>query len=86
MIRTELSKHPVAYAILCIGLVSGVVSFLIAWPDHFLQRMVIVALCGFYVLWGVVTHHVANTRTAKTVLEYLGMSLLGGTLLFFLTL
>lgn len=85
MIR-ELGKHKLAYLILILGLIAGVVLFLGAWPDRFLQRAIALSLAGFYFIWGVLTHFKARRITRQVIFEYLGVSILAGLLLFLVTL
>lgn len=84
--KHELMHHKVAYLILCLGLSALILTFLAVWPDRILQRGVIVALAGFYFLWGCVTHLHTTTLTRRVVYEYASMSLLAGTLLMLITL
>lgn len=81
----ELKKHTIAYIILVLFLVLGVVLFLGAWPDKNLQRLIGVSIGIFYLIWGILTHlHSANI-TQKIVLEYLGVSALASLLLILIT-
>ncbi|MBU0576894.1 hypothetical protein KJ654_04550 [Patescibacteria group bacterium] len=82
----ELNKHKLAYIILIIGLVLGVILFLGAWPDRQTQRMVAISIAVFYLLWGVLTHFKTNQITGRVVLEYLGIGTLAGLLLILVTL
>jgi hypothetical protein len=81
----ELKNHKLAYSILVVGLILGVVLFLGAWPDRNLQRITAVVMAIFYVLWGVITHFKTNHITKKVILEYLGVGLLAGLLLTLVT-
>jgi hypothetical protein len=40
----------------------------------------------FYLFWGIVHHLKTNRLTKKVVLEYLGVSVLAGCLMFLITL
>ncbi len=81
----ELNKHKLAYLILVIGLVLGIILFLGSWPDRRLQRIVAVGISTFYVMWGILTHVKADHITKKVVLEYLGVGVLAGLLLVLIT-
>ena len=84
--RRELFRHKLAYLILIIGLMLLTILFLAAWPNPWLQRIVVVAMSAFYVLWGVVTHLHADKITRRIVYEYLSMGVLAGMILFLVTL
>ena len=83
--KNELFKHKLAYTILLIGLAVFVVSFLMAWPDHFLQRLIILSVAIFYFLWGVITHFKAEHISRGIILEYAGMATLASVLLLLIT-
>jgi hypothetical protein len=84
--RKLLARHKLAYSLLIAGL--SFFSFLIytAWPNRVAQRNLIMALVGFYFLWGSLTHFKSYKLTIRVVLEYLGVSLLAGLLLILITL
>ncbi|MBU0579258.1 hypothetical protein KKE34_04095 [Patescibacteria group bacterium] len=82
----ELNKHKLAYLVLAVGLVLGVVLFLGAWPDRRLQRIVAIGISIFYLLWGISTHFKSNQIDKKIVLEYAGVGALAGLLLVLVTL
>jgi hypothetical protein len=83
--KTELFNHKIAYASLFMGLTGLIVLFFGVWPDRVLQRLVIVALCSFYAVWGVMTHLHVVRLSKRVVYEYLGVSALAGIILFFIT-
>lgn len=84
--KKELSKHTLAYLILCAGFAMFLTLFLGAWPDHDLQRVIIAALVVFYFAWGVVTHVKTTTFTKRVALEYGVVAILGGIFLLILTI
>ncbi|MFZ1721694.1 MAG: hypothetical protein WAU07_04265 [Microgenomates group bacterium] len=86
MIRTEIKRHPAAYAILLIGLLGFLYAFLGAWPDRFVQQILIVAVGTFYFIWGIATHLSAEHITKRIVGEYLAVALLVCVLLLAVTL
>jgi len=86
MIRKELQRHPFAYVILFGGLALLGATFLHVWPDKILQRAIIGCMVLFYLVWGLVTHVTAEHLTHRIFAEYLMVSLLGGIVLFVVTL
>lgn len=82
----ELSRHKIAYAILVTLLITHVVLFYLAWPNHTVERFVIFSLAVSYFCWGVFAHVKTNRITKAIVREYLFVSLLGGMILLLLTL
>jgi len=84
--RKEITKHTLAYALLFAGFSMFLALFLAAWPDHVLQRIVIVSLVLFYFVWGVVTHVKTTAFTKHVALEYGAVAILGGIFLLILTI
>lgn len=85
MLLPELTKHPVAYAVLSTGTVIFLGTFFAVWPNHFYERIVILSYALFYFLWGVITHRSKNLITTNIVKEYGLIALLGALLLLMLT-
>lgn len=83
--KKELNEHKLAYAILASGLLMGVACFMIVWPDRVLQRIVAVSMCGFYILWGVITHLHTERISKKVIAEYVSIASLAGFVLLLLT-
>lgn len=83
--RDELAKHKLAYAVLILFLGLCGFLFLAVWPDRIYQRYLIALMMTFYFLWGVVTHFKNKKLTHKVFLEYLGVSILAGSLLLIIT-
>lgn len=83
--KNELLRHKLAYAVLLTGILIFVVLFLAAWPDRWLQRLVILGLTFYYFAWGVLTHFKTQTITKSVVWEYGMVSLLAGVLLLLIT-
>lgn len=82
----ELFKHKLAYALLLVGMVVLIGLFMAAWPDRMWQRIVAVVFALYYILWGLFTHFKADRITPHIMYEYLGIGLLGGSILLVLTL
>jgi hypothetical protein len=84
--RSEFKRHRLAYFVLITGIIIFIISFLGAWPNHWIQRMVAVGLAVFYFLWGVLTHFKTKAITREVILEYGSVSFLAGLILFLITL
>ncbi len=84
--KQELLNHKVAYLTLCLVLLAFIAAFLGSWPNIVAQRVIIIALAGYYFLWGVVTHVNTKTLSARVALEYGCVAVLGGVILTALTL
>lgn len=83
--KYELWHHKLAYVILILGLVSATILFLATWPNHFLQRIVVLGASVSYLLWGVTLHLVTKRITRKIILEYVTVAALGGLMLLAIT-
>jgi len=84
--RQELLSHKLSYSALIIFLAIISFLFLAAWPDIHYQRYLVLLLSTFYFFWGILVHLKRKELNSKIVLEYLGVSLLAGSLLFLVTL
>jgi len=84
--RNEFQRHQLAYIILMIGIMIFIFSFLGAWPNRIIQRVIVLAMSIFYFLWGILTHFKSRTITKEVILEYGSVSLLAGILLILITL
>ncbi len=84
--RQEFLHHKIAYLVLIIFL--GLISFLYlaAWPDIIYQRYLILLMAVFYFFWGVINHFKTDRVNKKIILEYLGISVLAGSLMFLVTI
>lgn len=85
-IRPEVTKHALAYTILVLGLSMIMFLFFAVWPNRIAQRYVILVLSSFYLFWGVIAHVKTEHLTLRVIAEYSAVSILGGMLLFFVTL
>ncbi len=81
----EIKRHQLAYFLLVVGLILGVVLFLGSWPDRKLQRIVAVGIATFYFLWGALVHLKEKYTYKRIMLEYLGVSVLVSLLLILIT-
>ncbi len=82
----ELKEHKLAYIVLIVALLLGLVLFLGAWPDRRLQRLVAGSIALFYFLWGIITHFKSKRLTMRIVLEYFAVSTVAGLLMVLITL
>jgi len=84
--KEELFKHKLAYFILISFFSLTGFLFLASWPDIYYQRYLVVLMATFYFFWGIVTHVKSKKITKKITIEYLGVSVLAGLLLFLITI
>lgn len=84
--RKEFLQHKLSYLALMIFL--GLIGFLFlaAWPDVVYQRYLVLLLSFFYFCWGLLIHFKRKQLSSRIVFEYVGVSLLAGSLLFLITL
>jgi FtsH-binding integral membrane protein len=81
----QFKQHRLAYAVLILFMALAGFLFLAVWPDRIYQRYLILVMMAFYFFWGLVTHFKTDKLNSKIFLEYLGVSLLAGLLLFLVT-
>ncbi len=86
MMKRELFSHKLSYATLIIFLGLAGFLFLAAWPDRAYQRYLTVFLSVFYLFWGVVVHLKRKELSSQIFFEYLGASVLAGSILYLITL
>lgn len=79
----KLRKHLGHYISLLIILSLGLFLTLLAAPNIKLQGMIVILTIFFYVSWGILHHYINHELTAKIVVEYVLIGLLGLALLFF---
>ena len=84
--KQEFLKHKLAYIVLVLFLFLIAFLFLAAWPDIVYQRYLILMASTFYFFWGMINHFKEKKITKKIVLEYVGISVLAGSLMFLITL
>lgn len=85
-IRPELAKHWIAYLILIFGLTMIIFGFFAVWPNKVAQRYMILILSAFYLFWGMLAHVKTRKFTIRVIAEYIGITLLGGSLLLVVSL
>lgn len=84
--KQELKAHWKAYLSLALALgIFAVVFFLYHYEKH-VQQAAIVGIVLYYSLWGIITHTKATHITFKLAFEYISVAILGGTILFLLTI
>lgn len=86
MMKRELLNHKLSYSALILFLSLAGFLFFAAWPDRSYQRYLIVFLSVFYLFWGVVVHLKRKELSSQIFLEYLGASVLAGSILYLITL
>lgn len=75
--------HPGYHISLIAILVAGVLIISFSTDKSF-QLLTLILTAFFYVLWGVIHHHLHHDLTAKIVVEYVLMGALGISLVFLL--
>ena len=80
----NFKKHLGYYLSLITILVLGLVLVLLASPNIDLQVIITLLTVFFYILWGLFHHLTNHELTAKIVIEYVLVGVLGVSILFFL--
>lgn len=80
----NFKKHLGYYLSLITILVLGLVLILLASPNIDLQVIITLLTVFFYILWGLFHHLTNHELTAKIVIEYVLVGVLGVSILFFL--
>ena len=73
----QFSEH---YSVLAFILATGLIALFFFRYNSDMQRIVLWATIGSYVLWGVGHHYLRKDLTFKIVLEYFLVALIGGLL------
>jgi len=60
--------------------------FFAVWPNKVAQRYMILILSAFYLFWGMLAHVKTRKFTIRVIAEYIGITLLGGSLLLVVSL
>jgi hypothetical protein len=80
---TNLKSHKAYYLLLAGMQAAGFILVLFAKGDKQLVMMYIIMSTCFYFIWALAHHYVNHDLHAKVVLEYLLMSILGITVMYF---
>ena len=80
----KLQKHFGYYLSLMAILGLGLALILLTSPNIKLQSLVILLTVFFYVLWGVLHHLINHELSARIVIEYILIGVLGLSILFFM--
>lgn len=81
----EFMDHRLAYVVLCLIIIAGVVGYLLAWPQAWWQRVVALVWASSYFVWGLVFHLHSKKITKQVIWEYAFFSMLILTMLSLLT-
>lgn len=79
----KFKKHIGYYLSLSIILMLGLLLTFLATPNFILQTITILITILFYILWGMLHHLINHELTAKIMIEYILIGLLGISILFF---
>lgn len=85
-LHREFSQHRWAYIFLVVVMIIATLMFMAVWPSRTGQRLVGVGVALFYLSWGLFTHWRAKHISRHVIYEYVAVALLGGLLLFMVTL
>ena len=80
----KFKKHLAYYLSLCLILSVGLVLTFLASPNLKLQTLIVVLTVVFYILWGILHHLINHELTAKIMVEYILIGVLGLSILFFM--
>lgn len=82
MLHKELTKHKYHYTLLIIA-EAILLSVFVGSKDQLVQVLCAVSVGIFYFFWGIITH-AGQIRTARLMLEYAVVGLLGSSMLLVL--
>ena len=77
-------KHFNYYVSLVSIFIVGLAAAVIASPNFNLQIFIVILTIVIYVLWGILHHYIAHELTAKIMVEYILIGLLGLSMIFFI--
>lgn len=80
----NLLKHLGYYFSLIAIFAVGLFLTLISYPNRSLEIFVIIATIIFYVVWGILHHLYTHELTAKIMVEYILIGILGLSVIFFI--
>ncbi len=79
----KFKKHLTYYLSLILVLSLGFILIFISSPNIIMQSAILLLTVFFYVLWGTLHHHLNHELTAKIMIEYVLIGLLGTSIIFF---
>ncbi|HYM64873.1 MAG TPA: hypothetical protein VES68_00085 [Candidatus Sulfotelmatobacter sp.] len=79
----KFKKHMGYYLSLFLILFLGLILIFISSPNIFFQSIILLLTVFFYVLWGLMHHLINHEFTAKIMIEYVLIGLLGISIFFF---
>nr|MBI5455762.1 hypothetical protein [Candidatus Levybacteria bacterium] len=79
----KFQKHEGYYLSLSLIFFLGLLLTFLVSPNFVLQTIIILLTILFYVLWGILHHLINHELTAKIMVEYILIGLLGISILFF---
>ncbi|PIR80323.1 MAG: hypothetical protein COU25_00865 [Candidatus Levybacteria bacterium CG10_big_fil_rev_8_21_14_0_10_35_13] len=77
-------KHFNYYVSLVSIFIVGLAAAVIASPNFSLQIFIVILTIVIYVLWGILHHYITHELTAKIMVEYILIGLLGLSMIFFI--
>jgi len=83
-LKQKMHEHLWYYSSLLIVLILGVTFIVFSNSNVKAQLSITVLVTFFYVLWGIIHHHLDHDLTAKIVVEYVLIGTLGMTIVYFL--
>jgi len=78
----EVKEHWWGYLVLILGLLGGLVAFILFSGQAQKRNLAVLFLTVFYFLWGIIHHTLKKDLHFKVILEYLLISLLGLVVFF----
>lgn len=83
-LKQKMHEHLWYYSSLLVVLFLGVIFIIFSNTNIKAQLSITVLVTFFYVLWGIIHHHLDHDLTAKIVVEYVLIGTLGMTIVYFL--
>jgi hypothetical protein len=81
----KFKKHFGYYLSLSAILLLGIILVVVTSPNIKMQGLVISLTVFFYILWGILHHAINHELSARIVIEYVLVGVLGASVLFFMT-
>lgn len=82
--KKKIMSHLAYYAVLLIIFGLGLWACFLAFPNVGLQAAIIFATIISYMLWGMIHHKKNHQLTAKIMIEYILIGVLGLSMIFFI--